>query len=234
MIVNRDLLMNAFLSIPSPFSAWCYRLAKRHINRDSRAADFARACEQISASGVEGDYLEFGVYRGGSFINAYDQMKRHDLNDMRLFAFDSFAGLPHGEAGVFAEGDYHCPEPLFRKIISKAGVDMNRVSTINGFYEETLCSAIKSKLGLSKAALVQIDCDLYSSTKFVLNFIEDLVAQGTILFFDDWHVFGDRSGEHGEGKAFGEWSLRDCFVEFPLHRPDGPSKGFIMVKDLYA
>ena len=232
MIVNRELLMNAFLSIPTPVSAWCYRIAKRYINKDERAADFEHAFQMVRAEGIPGDYLEFGVYRGASFITAFEQIRKFGLNDMQLFAFDSFEGLPHGEAAVFEQGDYFCPEPLFCKIITKAGVDMNRVSIISGLYDQTLVQAIKPQYGLTRAAIVQIDCDLYTSTKCVLHFIKDLVGRGTVLFFDDWNAFGSQSEEHGECKAFGEWSLRPLFDELSMRRRDGPSKGFIMNRDL--
>ncbi len=77
----------------------------------SKAARFV-ACEMI-----EGDYLEFGVYRGDSFIAAYKSLKKQFQSriaqktggndeavnkntrqriwqNMRFFAFDSFQGLP--------------------------------------------------------------------------------------------------------------------------------------------
>ena len=36
-------------------------------------------------------------------------------------------------------------------------------------------------------AMVNVDRDLYPSTKEVLSFVEDLVQPGTIIIFDHWH-----------------------------------------------
>jgi hypothetical protein len=49
-----------------------------------------------------------------------------------------------------------------------------------------------------------IDCDLYSSTKPVLEFITNLIDNGTILIFDDWFSYKG-SPNHGEQKACNEW-----------------------------
>ena len=80
-----------------------------------------------------------------------------------------------------------------------------------------------------KASIVHIDCDLYDSTKEVLNFIENIIILGTILIFDDWDSFKDEDVENmGERKAFKEWSLFNCFDE--LCDFGGCGKAFIMKK----
>lgn len=43
---------------------------------------------------VEGDYLEFGVYEGQTFIEAWETARRYENGQMRFHAFDSFEGLP--------------------------------------------------------------------------------------------------------------------------------------------
>jgi macrocin-O-methyltransferase TylF-like protien len=51
----------------------------------------------VAESKIKGDLLEFGVYRGTSFISAFKQAQEHRLTHMRFFAYDSFAGLPNDE-----------------------------------------------------------------------------------------------------------------------------------------
>jgi hypothetical protein len=62
-----------------------------------------------------------------------------------------------------------------------------------------------------------------------LNFIEDFIAVGTILIFDDYFSFDKENNpeEFGEKKAFGEWKYKDCFEEFSEFPS---SKWFIMTK----
>src|SRR6202034_4517953 len=71
-------------------------------------------------------------------------------------------------------------------------------------YEKTLPPALKQELGIQKASIVLIDCDLYESTVPVLNFVTDFIQTGTVLIFDDWYSYKGRL-DRGEAKAFVEW-----------------------------
>ncbi|WP_044252706.1 hypothetical protein [Isosphaera pallida] len=53
--------------------------------------------------------------------------------------------------------------------------------------------------------MIDVDCDLYSSAKVVLEFITPLMVDGTILIFDDWYCFRGHP-QRGERAAFAEWS----------------------------
>ena len=178
----------------------------------------------IAWNQVFGDYLEFGVASGESFIAAWNAIseQRALVKDEgydtpafgewagyqpRMLAFDSFTGLPDGPGERMADyhpGAYQCSEPEFRKAIEDAGVPSHVVSTVPGFYDATLTPETKQQIGLSRAAMIMIDCDLYESTVPVLEFITDLVQQGTIIVFHDWFRFkGDPNC--GEQKACREW-----------------------------
>jgi hypothetical protein len=183
---------------------------------------------RCSKDGTTGDYLEFGVYRGTSFVAAHDAAARHGFNDMRMFAFDSFGGLPNSE-GVFNEGDFLSDEDLFRRIVHKAGVPTERVHVVRGLYDDTCNDETVRTHALERAAVIHVDCDLYTSTKTVLAFCEPLLQPGTVLMFDDWYAFGDESDEMGEAKAFDEWSQKDRF-EVLYDRPADQCKGFVLTK----
>ncbi|OCR92398.1 hypothetical protein [Campylobacter fetus] len=57
-----------------------------------------------------------------------------------------------------------------------------------------------------KASLIYIDCDLYTSSKTVLDFIaqSDLLQDGTIIAFDDWDLYRANPNK-GQRKAFKEF-----------------------------
>ena len=129
---------------------------------------------------------------------------------------------------MYNKGEYACQEETFKRIVTKAGVRPDDVEVVAGFYDKTLNQHTKSKRSLEKASVVYVDCDLYASTKLVLEFIEDLVDVGSILMFDDWHVFGRNNSAFGEVKAFSEWRLKDCFEQF--YDTDGQEKGFVMTR----
>ena len=132
---------------------------------------------------------------------------------MRFFAFDGFSGLQEGEGGLWGTGMFFCSKERFVRNAEKAGVDLDRLVIVDGLYEETLKANAKKAYGLERAAIVHVDCDVYSSTTSVLSFIEPLIWEGTILIFDDWYAFsGD--DRFGEKRAFKEWSFRGYFKEF--------------------
>lgn len=181
---------------------------------------------------VEGDYLEFGVAAGDSFIAAfhaidvarrehatmgYDspEYNRWKNSPPRFLAFDSFEGLPPGAGSRhvdYAPGMYGYPEAEFRANAARGGVPTDRLVTVPGFYDRTLNSNLKGRLGLTRAAMVMVDCDMYESTVPVLDFVTDLVGQGSIIVFHDWFRFKG-SPAHGEQRACREWLARNPKLE---------------------
>ncbi|EKE14098.1 MAG: methyltransferase [uncultured bacterium] len=171
-----------------------------------------------SASKLEGDYLEFGVFEGYTFVSAYHFAQKQRLKSMKFYAFDSFGGLPEikgiDDEGFqhFDKGQWSCDEDKFKKIISKKRVDLNKTEIVPGWFDKVLNEETKKRLPLKKAAVIWIDCDLYESTVPVLNFITDYVQNGTILIFDDFFCFrGDPN--RGEQKALREWLERNPSIK---------------------
>jgi O-methyltransferase len=201
----------------------------------------------IAAEKIEGDYIEFGVYAGYSFINAYHIL--HDVfgehqklfawrterdaveiknvwEKMRFFAFDSFQGLPaldrvDRKGRDFAEGKYACTEDAFRENLYKAGVPLNRVVTVAGWFENTCTEETRRAHEMKKAAIVHVDCDLYASAKTALDFVKPLLVDGTIIIFDDWYTFRGNPNL-GEQRAFHEWKATMKDWTFTEYQKEGP------------
>lgn len=161
----------------------------------------------VKSTNVAGDYLEFGVFKGSTFVEAYQMAKGKKLDSMKFFALDSFEGLPEVkgiDVGQFQKGEYSASLELFMSNLKQSGVDFNRVEIVPGWFNETLNAETKKKLGMKFAAVVWIDCDLYESTVRVLDFVTDLLVDGTIIVFDDWFFFKGNPNR-GEQRAFREW-----------------------------
>jgi O-methyltransferase len=158
----------------------------------------------------EGDYLEFGVFEGMSFKHACHLSKRFNHKNMHFYAFDSFQGLPkptleeENKYEHFSEGQFSCSQETFCDILKKSNIDLNEVTCIPGFYEDSLTSELKKKLPIKRASIVWIDVDLYESTLPVLNWVTEYLTNGTFLIFDDWFSFGANPFA-GELKATNEW-----------------------------
>lgn len=172
------------------------------------------AMKYVEQSTLEGDYFEFGVFEGHSFVIAYSLAERYRLQAMRFHAFDSFAGLPEVE-GIDAQGFRHfevgqfaCDLPTFMHNISRNGLDQRRITVTPGYYDESLNDETKRKLNARKAAIIYIDCDLYESTIAALDFVTEYIQEGTILMFDDWFCYRGNP-DRGEQRAFMEWLAKN-------------------------
>ena len=161
---------------------------------------------------VEGDYLEFGVYRGGSFVRAY---KRFVTNEngygtprtARFFAFDSFEGLPDSQDAErpkqYETGAYAAGEAQLRETLERNGVELQRVRIIKKWFND-LNEEDKAAHDLKHAAVIYIDCDVYESTKSALNFVRDLLVDGSVIVFDDFYRH-KASRHHGVRRAWEEF-----------------------------
>lgn len=213
------------------FASWFVKLRKLFIYTP-REEFIKNAMEYVAISGLKGDYLEFGVFQGNTFVPAYHFAQRNNLKAMRFYGFDSFEGLPaikgRDQGGEFREGQYSLSLDGFTHLISSRGVRLDRVNLVNGWFNQVLNSATKRHLPIKKAAFIFIDCDLYESTVPVLSFVADYIQSGTIIAFDDWYCFKG-SPERGEHKAFKEWlDNNSSFQALEFHKFHWSGNSFLM------
>jgi hypothetical protein len=161
----------------------------------------------------EGYYLEFGVLNGEAMIDAYRQFRGVITH---YFGFDSFEGLPELEQSDreaqeytphFYKGNFKSmtKEYVSHNIMSCSQMRPEELTLTAGYFSDVLPTFDKRSLRDKGVPLcVYIDCDLYSSTKDVLTFIDDLVVTGTWILFDDYWFYRG-SPRHGEQKAMREW-----------------------------
>jgi O-methyltransferase len=153
-----------------------------------------------------GDYLEFGVFAGTSLGCMAEVVKELRLEQVRLFGFDSFEGMPKNAAtedeGTWQPGQFKFDIEVTKAILRKRGVDMSRVTLTKGWFDQQLTPALRQQYGLRKASVVMVDCDLYSSTVEVLRFVEPLILDEAVLIFDDWNANDLASKDLGEKRAF--------------------------------
>jgi O-methyltransferase len=185
---------------------------------------FFNAFKVLRFNGIDGDYTEFGSSGGTTFAFAYRESRRYQL-DVKLWAFDSFQGLPAPEesdehprwvAGKMARG-----VDEFRKICAKNGIPAGAYELVPGFYDETL-TAMTPDDEPTNIALAYVDCDLYSSTKTVLRFLRPRMKHGMVVAFDDYFCWSSTQMS-GERKAMLEFIAGDDrwewvpYIQFGWH-----------------
>lgn len=180
------------------------------------AAFFLDAFTALSVNGISGDYVEFGSMGGGSFVRAHEVLASVPTG-RHLWAFDSFVGLPDTEEPLDAHPSFPPsvdPNGLdaFVARCDAHGIPRDDYTTVPGFYEETL-PAIGADGDPGDVALAYIDCNLYSSTVTVLDFLAPRLKHGMILAFDDYfcwsaeEVSGERIALDEFLRAHPEWHL---------------------------
>lgn len=121
----------------------------------------------------EGVVVECGVFHGRSLRLLHQWTKRP------CHGFDSFSGLPEAWSAQEPVGAYstggRMPE-------MPTGVELHP-----GWFEQTLPGfAHQLRAQGQTIALLHVDCDLYSSSRTVLEHLMPLLAPGGVIVFDDF------------------------------------------------
>ena len=188
---------------------------------------------------VPGDVAEFGVAAGVSLVSFIRILRVLDrgktrIEPRKIYGFDSFEGLPELSGHDYAtdnlrsspemkRGGYNYPESypvLFRYISGEPNAEL-----VKGWFEDSVPVFFKNNAHVA-LALIHIDCDLYKSTKIVLEHAWDRLSPNGLILFDELH----HPGFPGETVAFREF-FKDKPGQYTLHNIKSlPAKRFLIKK----
>jgi O-methyltransferase len=172
------------------------------------------ATRYVADHRIPGDYVECGVWRGGSTqAAALTLMERGDTSrDLHLF--DTFEGMPPpGEkdvdhTGRSAEERLATSERTsavwaiaglddVRDGMSQIGYPSERIHFHPGLVEDTIPAQAPEDI-----AILRLDTDWYESTRHELEHLYDRVPSGGVILFDDYGYW------QGAGQAVDEFLER--------------------------
>lgn len=169
---------------------------------DQYSPTFKKVISNVSGTDIV--MFEFGVGQAYSTIHLLEAFKEKSITP-KVFLFDSFQGLPVEESGVpyqfnWASGAF-CWDFDFVK--EKLQNYLDYITFISGWYENSLNTESINKYNIEPADFIHIDCDLYISSKQIINFIfdNDLVKSNAVIRYDDWRMMHIECGKGGESKA---------------------------------
>lgn len=149
-----------------------------------------------------GMIMEFGVATGGTIRQIADAFPKR-----LVVGFDSFQGLPENWRSGFGTGTFACNRPIVP----------DNVLLIEGLFSDTLLKFLD--MTKPSISLVHIDCDIYSSTSYVLHAIAPYIRNECIIVFDE--LINYPGCENHELKAFEEFLNIWNYTYKPLYCVDG-------------
>jgi len=158
------------------------------------------AClDTVLREGLEGDFIEAGVWRGGCCIYAAAVLETSQIpNGKRVFVADSFQGLPEADHDMHPQESRAPMSEMSRLAVSRPdveenfrryGVERERVSFVEGWFDESL-----PLLREQDWSVIRLDGDMYSSTLAALSHLyPQLVPGGFVIIDDYWEMDSCRS-----------------------------------------
>lgn len=193
--------------------------SQAHTMVGARRLDNVQSCvEQVLRDGVPGDFIETGVWRGGTSIFMRAVLQAWGVTDRTVWAADSFRGMPEvadgAHPGDVALGTHRFNDVMgvsldtVRRNFRTYGLLDDQVRFLPGWFKDTLPSAPVRDL-----ALIRLDGDLYESTMVALDHLYAKLSPGGFVIVDDYIIDVCRQAVHDFRDRHG--------ITEPLHDIDG-------------
>jgi hypothetical protein len=191
-----------------------------------------KAVEYVVGSEIPGDFVECGVWRGGSVMMMALALQHFRGVGRRLCCFDTFEGMPPPDAQdvradtgtaaaeILAAADKRAKRSIWavasldvvRRNLASTGYPPELVSYCAGKVEDTLPASAPAAI-----ALLRLDTDWYASTKHELVHLYPRLATGGVLIIDDYGFW------RGARQATDEY-FQETGVKILLNRVDATGR----------
>jgi O-methyltransferase len=179
----------------------CERVRPFTLTSEERIAALANATEYVVRRGIRGDFVECGVWHGGSAMAMALTLRRLRAATRRVWLYDTFTVVPppgpedidvrgrrfqeewasHDEAGVKMEVK---STQQVRDAVLSTGYDPGLVTLVEGLVENTIPAQVPERI-----ALLRLDTDWYQSTRHELEHLYPRLEPGGVLIVDDYGEF---------------------------------------------
>ncbi len=180
-----------------------------------------KAVEYLSAAGIAGDFVECGVWRGGSMMCAALTLLRAADISRQLYLYDTFEGMvPPLLADVDLNGQpaaarlslekrtesshiwAYAPIDTVHGNMASTGYPEDNITYVRGPVEQTIPDTVPETI-----ALLRLDTDWYASTRHELEHLFPRLVKGGVLIIDDYGHW------QGARRAVDEYfSTSDCKI----------------------
>ena len=177
------------------------------------------AVRYVTDLGIPGDFVECGVWRGGSVMAMALELNSLGIKDRPFWLYDTFAGMTEPTAADVEAGtgvkaaDILASTPVddgnnvwcianridVEANLRSTGYPMDQFTLCEGDVRDTLHDRIPDQI-----ALLRLDTDWYESTKLGLEVLYPRLAVGGVCILDDYgHWQGARTAVDEYFEALG-------------------------------
>ena len=155
----------------------------------------------VTQAGIGGDFVECGVWRGGSVMAMALELKALGISDREIWLYDTFEGMTAPTAhdveagtGISAAAMLETtPVADGNNVWCVAGIDDVRTNVLSTGYPSQQFKFIQGDVSQTlkesapeKIALLRLDTDWYESTKSGLEILYPRLAIGGVCILDDY------------------------------------------------
>lgn len=161
------------------------------------------ATRHVVESGLEGDFVECGVWKGGSAMTIALTLRSLGVTDRMIYLYDTFAGMTRPEAVDVRQRDgteqisrwemnqrsdhnewCYAPIDEVKANLAATGYPEERLVWVKGVVEETIPTIAPERI-----ALLRLDTDWYRSTYHELTHLYPRLQPGGMLIVDDYGAY---------------------------------------------
>lgn len=155
-----------------------------------RLDNLEECAHTVFKENIPGDFIETGVWRGGSAVFMRAIIKAYE-SDRTVWAADSFEGLPPPSLPQ-DEGDQHhmfaelrVSLNFVKETFEAYGLLDEQVKFLKGWFKDTLPSA-----PIEQLAILRLDGDMYESTRDAIEPLYPKLSRGGFCIVDDYQLKG--------------------------------------------
>jgi len=163
--------------------------------------------EQCMKEGIEGDFVECGVYAGvhpAIFADVVQDYVEKGYPLRKVHLFDSFEGIQEagpnddesitgcigvGQGRLVTTGVSACSRDNVMEFMKQWNVNPTLLEYHVGWFQNTVKKAARH---IGKIAILRMDCDVYEATKACLPYLYPKLVSGGFFVCDDWTLTGCR------------------------------------------
>jgi hypothetical protein len=192
-------------SFPPDFDPWHIDIIRQvrpyTMTSPERLYGLIQAVAYLVENNIPGDFVECGVWKGGSMMTVALTLQKLGVTDRKLLLYDTYAGMTaptdadasyqgEGAAELLKQESGQKEESVIwaystldevRKNVSSTGYPANNIEFIEGDVLQTIPARSPAQI-----ALLRLDTDWYESTRHEMIHLYPNLVSGGVLIIDDY------------------------------------------------